>query len=383
MIWYALLIPILAVVVGWVLFKKEIVWWELFIPTLASIIFIFVSYYSMKSYTLSDVEYNGYIVTEARYYESYETWIKKRCRHTYTTGTGKHKVTHVYYTDCSYCDYHPERYTMLDTKGYEIGISREKYLSLIKQWHSKPKFFDLDRNIHYHGSCGKDGDMYSIIWDRQIHTSETTTYTKSFTNILKSNHSAFNYPEIKQEDAIKAGLYDYPEINEYDYQSSVLGIENTKIKNKLGFIKTLDHINGFYGSQYKVKVFTLFFKNKDISTAFLQEAYWDGGNQNEIIVCIGVDDNGKFQWVKPFSWCDDKRVLIDIREDLMSAKNPSAKYFHETYLNTIRTHWKFKSFKDFNYLTFEPTTGQLIFVYLLTLLISIGTVWWCVTNDEK
>jgi hypothetical protein len=383
MIWYALLIPILAVIVGWVLFKKEIVWWELFIPTIASIVFILISYYSMKSYTLSDVEYNGYIVTEARYYEPYETWVKKTCSRTYTTGSGKNRTTHTVYYDCSYCDYNSERYTMIDTKGNEIGISLSKYKSLMKQWRGKPKFVELNRYIDYHGGCGKDGDMYFFSWDKQVHTSETTTYEKSFTNILKSNHSAFNYPDITEEEAKKAGLYEYPTIENYNYQTSVIGLENTKVKNKWVFTKTLDHINGAYGRQFKVKVFTLFFKGKDINTAFLQEAYWDGGNQNEIVVCIGVDKNGKFEWVKPFSWCDDKRVLIDIREDLMSAKNPNAKVFHQTYYNAIRTHWKFKSFKDFNYLSFEPTSGQLIFVYLLTLIISVATVWWCVTNDEK
>lgn len=383
MIWYALLIPILAVIVGWVLFKKEIVWWELFIPTASSFLFILVSYYSMKSYTLSDVEYNGYIVTEARYYEPYETWVNKTCSRTYSTGSGKNRRTHTVYYDCSYCDYNPERYTIIDTKGNEIEISFSKYKSLMKQWNGRSKFVELNRNIKYRGSCGKDGDMYFFAWDKQLHTSETTTYEKSFTNILKSNHSAFNYPNITEEEAKKAGLYEYPTIENYNYQTSVLGLENTKIKNKWGFTKTLDHINGAYGSQFKVKVFTLFFKDKDINTAFLQEAYWDGGNQNEIVVCIGVDKNGEFEWVKPFSWCDDKRVLIDIREDLMSAKNPNAKVFHQTYYNAIRTHWKFKSFEDFNYLSFEPTSGQLIFVYLLTLIISVTTVWWCVTNDEK
>lgn len=383
MIWYALLIPILAVIVGWVLFKKEIVWWELFIPTAGSILFILISYYSMKTYTLSDTEYNGFIVTEARYYEAYETWVKKTCSRTYSTGSGKTRTTHTVYYDCSYCDYNSERYTIIDTKGNEIDVSLAKYNSLMKQWRGKPKFVELNRDIDYRGGCGKDGDMYFFTWDKQAHTSETTTYEKSFTNILKSNHSAFNYPDITEEEAKKANLYEYPEINGYNYQTSVLGLENTKIKNKWGFTKTLDHINGAYGSQYKVKVFTIFFKNKDINTAFLQEAYWDGGNQNEIVVCIGVDKYGKFEWVKPFSWCDNKRVLIDIREELMSANNPNAKVFHQTYYNAIRTHWKFKSFKDFNYLSFEPTSGQLIFVYLLTLIISVATVWWCVTNNEK
>jgi hypothetical protein len=392
MIWFAILIPMFAVVVAWVLFKTKIVWWELFIPTLASIVFIVISYYSMKSISLSDVEYNGYIVTEARYYESYNTWVSKTCSEqyacgTYTTGSGKDAVTHTRYCtryyDCSYCDYNREYYVMIDTKGHEIGISKEKYYHLMKQWSSKQQFVDLNRNIVYHGGCGEDGNMYSIKWDNNPLTSETTTYTKSFTNILKSNHSAFNYPVIEEEKAKLSGLYEYPELLSYNYQPSILGLQKTNLKNKGRITKRLDYLNGKYGKQYKVKVFTLFFVDKDINTAFSQEAYWDGGNQNEIVVCIGLDKSGKLNWVKPFSWCDNKRVVIDIREDLMEAKVINDQVLFDIYYNAIAKNWKYKSFEDFNYLSFEPTTGQLWFVYIFTFLISIGTVWWCVVNEEE
>jgi hypothetical protein len=254
---------------------------------------------------------------------------------------------------------------------------------LIKQWKSNPKFVELNRDINYHGSCGKDGDMYRIVWNRDINTSITTTHTKSFSNILKSNHSAFNYPTIEKEKARTTGLYEYPELVDYNYQSSVVGIQDLNSKSRAKIIKTLDYINGAYGRKYKIKVFTLFYKNRDISTAFQQEAYWDGGNQNEIIVCIGLDNLGNIEWVKPFSWCDNKRVLIDIREDLMEAPVKDEKAFYNAYMKAISTHWHYKSFKDFNYLSFEPTSGQLWFVYIMTILISIGCVWWAVVNEEN
>jgi hypothetical protein len=369
-------------VIGWVLFKNKIVWWEILIPVAGSALFILISYYTMKSVTLSDVEYNGYIVTEARYYEAWETWKKKTCSRTYTTGSGKNRTTHTVYYDCSYCDYNSERYVMIDSDGDEISISRDKYLSLVKLWKETPKFVELNRDINYRGSCGKDGDMYRIVWNRDINTSITTTHTKSFTNILKSNHSAFNYPNIEKDKARTSGLYEYPELQQYNYQSSVIGIEDFNSRSRLKIIKTLDYINGAYGRKYKVKIFTLFFKNRDISTAFQQEAYWDGGNQNEIVVCIGLDNLGNIEWVKPFSWCDNKRVLIDIREDLMEAPVKDDKAFYNIYMKAINSHWHYKSFKDFNYLSFEPTSGQLWFVYIMTLIISIGCVFWAVVNEE-
>jgi hypothetical protein len=383
MIWYALIIPILAAVIGWVLFKNKIVWWEILIPVFVSALFILISYYSMKSITLADVEYNSYIVTEARYYESWETWRNKTCSRTYTTGSGKYRTTHTVYYDCSYCDYNSEYYVMIDSDGNEIRISEAKYKSLIKLWKANPKFVEMNRDVNYHGSCGKDGDMYRIVWNRDINTSITTTRTKSFTNILKSNHSAFNYPNIEKEKAISSGLYEYPEITGNYYQPSVVGIHDFNSKSKAKIIKTLDYINGAYGHKYKVKVFTLFYKNKDIDIAFQQEAYWDGGNQNEIVVCVGLNNLGEIEWVKPFSWCDNKRVLIDIREDLMGTRIKDEKVFYKVYMDAITNNWRYKSFQDFNYLSFEPTSGQLWFVYILTILISIGFVYWAVVNDKK
>lgn len=382
MIWYSLLIPVIISFLGWVLYKRKITWWELFIAPIISSILIVISYYSMKSYTLSDVEYNGYLVTEARYYEPYITWVQKTCSYTTCTGSGKTRTCTTHYYDCSYCDEHSDSYVMYDTNRNSIGISKEKYLSLVKQWKAKPAFMELNRDIDYHGSCGKDGDAYSIHWDKKRISSETTTVTNSFTNILKSNHSAFNYPIIEEIQAKKAGLYEYPNIYQNEYQKTVLGLDKIPFKDKYRFKKYLDYLNGAYGKRYKVRIFTLFFKEKDINTAFLQEAYWDGGNQNEIIVCIGLDAKNKISWVKPFSWCDNKRVVIEIREELMQHGKIDSEFFYKTYFETMKKYWKYKSFKDFNYLSFEPTTGQMVFVYLMTIIVSIIIMRWCVINEE-
>lgn len=382
MIWYALLIPILISFLGWFIYRRKITWRELFLAPILSALFIVISFYSMKSFTLKDVEYNGFLVTEARYYEPYTTWKKKTCSYTTCSGSGKTRTCVTHYYDCSYCDENPEEFTMLDTGGNELNISKQKYKSLVKQWSATPEFLELNRDINYNGSCGDDGDAYSIQWDQKRFTSETTTYEKEFSNILKSNHSAFNYPVIEPEKAQKSGLYEYPKFQENSFQTSVLGIEKVGFKQKEKFKKYLDYLNGAYGKQYKIRIYTLFFKEKDISAAFLQEAYWDGGNQNEIVVCVGLDSKSNVTWVKPFSWCDNKRVSIEIREELMSSKKIEPELFYNTYYNVMRKFWKYKSFKDFNYLSFEPTSGQLWFVFIITIVISLLIMRWCITNEE-
>lgn len=375
MIWWSLGIPIVMSILFWILFQKKITVFELFLPITISAIAVVASYYTMKSVTLSDQEYNGYTVVSARYFESYETWVKKTCSNTICSGTGKTRTCTTYYYDCSYCDYNPEHWEMYDTKGNSISIDKAYYNYLKSKWKSKQQFVELNRDIDYHGGCGKDGDAYDIKWNGRAISAELTTYEKSFTNILKSNHSAFNYPVIEDEEAIKIGLYTYPTIDGYN-QKTVLGL-----KGHTDFKKYMEFINGYYGSRYKVRIYTLFFVDKPIDIAFKQEAYWDGGNQNEIVVCVGLKRSGDIEWVKPFSWCDNKRVIVDIREDIMKTKKVDKYIFYKSYLNAIKNDWHYKKFEDFNYLSFEPTTGQLIFVYVFVTLLSIGINIWNINNE--
>ncbi len=377
MIWYALFIPIILSALGWFLYKKRITWWELLLAPIISAILIVASYYTMKTTTLADVEYNGHLIVKAVYYEPYTTWVTKTCSYTTCSGSGKSRTCVTHYYDCSYCSEVPARYVMYDRSGNGIEITEFKYLKLKDQWKATPIFQELNRDIKEHGDCGVDGDSYVISWDKKVISSETYTSTKDFSNILKCNHSAFNYPVVTTEDAKKWGLYDYPELGLYSYQPSVLGYNDPKL------IKYLDYLNGEYGARYKVRVYTLFYKDKDINASFLQEAYWDGGNQNEIIVCIGLDKKGKVSWIRPFSWCDNKLVLVDIKDDLLEAKKLNKELFYLTYLKAIKKSWHYKSFKDFNYLSFEPTQGQLWFVYVLTTLVSIGIMCWNITNEEN
>jgi len=235
----------------------------------------------------------------------------------------------------------------------------------------------MHRSINHHGSCGQDGDAYRVKWNGEILTSETTTQEKSFQNILKCNHSAFNYPVITEDEAKKAKLYDYPEIGKYSSQKTVIGApRDFKTVN-------IEYLNGYMGARNKVRIYTLFFLDKQIDQSFLQEAYWDGGNQNEIVVCIGINKTGDIKWVRPFSWCDNKMVTIKIRDDIFAAKKIDNEVIYNSYKENIEKYWHYKSFKDFNYLSFEPTKGQIIFVYLLTVVIALLTFIWTIKNETE
>lgn len=381
--WYALLIPLVATIVGYRFWPHRITPLEIFVPTAVSAVVILVSQLLIKEGAMSDVEYNGHVVTRARYYEYWSTWVEQTCTRQVPCGTDSKGNTQ-YCTetyDCSYCDEHSPYWEVYTNDGRSFGISQDYYLKLVSQWSARQKFVDMGRSIERHGwfnKCGQDGNAYEICWDGKPETSEGAVTTRSFTNKLKVNHSAFSFQKMEKETADSLGLYDYPETYSHYKQKCILSRDFRFSETEH---RKLEFINANLGPKNKVKVFTLIFKDKPIEVAFKQEQYWEGGNQNELVVCIGVDSKRNIQWVKPFSWCDNKRITVDTREDVAECKVLNVDSLCSIYNRNIPKYFRYKSFKDFDYLEFEPTSGQLWFVYILTLVVSVLSTWFVVTNE--
>lgn len=373
--WYILLLPVLITICGYWLYPHRITLIELGVPVLAGFLTILISYFTMKEVTLRDIEYNGDLIVSANYFESYESWVSKTC--SYRVSCGKNCWRTVYY-DCSYCNFTPESFEVVTRTGKKAGVSRTRYEYLLKKWNAEPQFFELGRSINFRGSCGKDGDAYNIAWDGQVLTSEAFVWEVPFANPVKASHSAFKFEDITKDQADTLGLYHYPAFFDLYRQPGVLAKD---FRFKESVYRQFEYLNGNLGPAKKVKVFTLLFKNKDIHLAALQEQYWEGGNQNEIVVCLGVDDKLNITWVKPFSWCDNKRLHVDLREDIseMGVFDPSAVL--KIYERVINKEFKYKSFSDFNYLKFEPTVTQLLWVIFVTVFVSVISTIIIIRNE--
>lgn len=372
--WLALIIPLGIGVFSLYYLRHSIVWWEIGIPTIACILFISLFKVSAKHVMISDTEYWGSLIVKARYYEYWETYVHRTC--TRTVSCGKNCTTTVVY-DCSYCDTHPEKWVAYDNVGNSWSISRDYYEQLRKKWSSTPVFIDMNRSITRSYGCGVDGDAYEITWDNKIETSEAAVTNHTYTNKVQASHSAFKLETISSKDAKKLGLYDYPKYYNYYKQPVILGVNINDTK--------LQYFNGYYGYRNKVKVFIPVFFNKPYSISEKQQAYWDGGNQNEVIICVGLDSiSGKIQWVNPFSFTDRKRLLVDIREDISQLQQFNTDSIYYILERNIGSSVVYKNFKkDFSYLRVELKRWQIIFIWSATLILSIGLTWVLVINDHR
>jgi hypothetical protein len=384
-IWFALLIPLIGCILAYTTWKYKFVWWELALPTISSFFFILITKFSVETALTSDTQYMGGLITEARYYEYWSTWVHKTC--SYDCNCEKDKDGHEHcqtcYRDCSYCDENRAYWMAYDNQGHSWEISEDEYLKLKRQWNATPEKVELNRSIRKHGSCGDDGDMYRIYWDRNILTSESSTWTGSYTNKVQVSKSNFDLKNISNKDAKKLGLYKYPKLDVYS-QPNILGLDSitflSPYQKKLTEIK-YKYFNGYYGPIRKIRLYVLLFVDKPVSLVDKQKSYWDGGNKNEMVLCIDVKKNtGEINWVSSFSWTENKRIAVDLREDIWNTKYLN---FDSTYniIETATKDFTYRDFQQFNYLTVDPPKWEIWFVYLMTLGITIGILIYGYQNE--
>ena len=121
----------------------------------------------------SDTEYQGYYVTNIRYYESWNEYIHKTCSRSRRVG----KKTVTTYYDCSYVKNHSEYFTKVLNNNSEIEISQKYYNYLKNLWNTHNSFVELNRNYH-----SKDGDMYECSWDNLVKNCQNVTFENIYEN---------------------------------------------------------------------------------------------------------------------------------------------------------------------------------------------------------
>jgi hypothetical protein len=378
-IWISLIIPLIGAFIMLRWFRQYLAWWEVAIPILGCLLFTFIFKFTVEMIQTSDTEYWSALVQKAEYYEGYTTWVSKTCSRTVKVG----KTTTTVYYDCSYCDENGPEWAVVNDIGERFYVSQQFYENLRRRWNATPQFIELDRDINYHGTCGVDGDKYEVYWDKKPHTSEQTVSSKSYENRIQASHSAFDFPEVTEEDVKTYKLYEYPKINGFS-QEALIGEDSIhwlSRKEKLWGEKIIEYSSGYWGPKVHGKVWVLLYKDCPQTSALMQEAYWDGGNNNDLVICIGLSSKTKeLQWTKVFSWTTERKILVDLREDIMNTK-----YLNFTKISEIlderMPNFKRKDFKEFSYITIEPPTWAVIVTFIVTILLTIGLCYWAIVNE--
>lgn len=376
MIWFLIFVPVIAAALLLIFFTKKVVWWEVAAMIVPSAIIILLMNTIMISSRTSDTEYFGSYTTKVIYYEAWDEEVP--CSHPiYCTGTRTDSKGNVstYQYECGKqhpydVDYHPEYWSKTNNLGSEYDISKAEYERLKKQFDTKTYFVELNRDYH-----SIDGDAYHTNFAGQPEKSDVINSEHSYTNKIKASHSIFKFEDISEKEKTRWKLYDYPSIRGY-YQPIVLGQKVDAITEK-----KLQYLNGYFGANKQFKTFILFFTDQSVEAALKQRSYWEGGNKNEFIVCIGKDKSGNFDWVKCFSWMKKPSLEVEVEDYFNATKDLELSKFADWMPSKISQHWERRNFKDFEYLEIEVTENQMWIILIVILLYNIGISIWVVINE--
>jgi hypothetical protein len=374
-IWFALCIPVLAAIFMLVFFRRKIVWWEFLIPLGVSIVLVVIFKLTITAVQTSDTEYWGGYVVKAQYFEDWNEYIHQTCTRSVYAGTDS-KGNAIYKTetyDCSYVQYHPEEWHVVDNNDIDISISQSEYQRLVRQFGHEPVFIDLSR--HYHTD---DGDMYQVEWDNNQATFEPVTTVHFYENRVQAASSVFHFPDVDDSTKARDGLFDYPKVTD---NLRVPGILGPPLPGLDEAERKLDYLNAMLGAPKQVRVWILVFRNKPIEVGHAQEWLWKGGNKNEFTLTIGIDDNDAVQWVYPISWTPVEKLKVDARYAVQNMKPLRLTDVVDWLGPNIEQYWVRKPFKEFSYLTVEPPTWSIAMTYIITLLVNIALSWWAVRNE--
>jgi hypothetical protein len=349
------LIPIL-VSLGLLLFvAKKVVWWEYFLLIGGSVLLTFLLKQGIIAVKTSDTEYWSGYITQTTYYEPWNEEVE--VTKTRTNSDGKEET----YTETE-TRYHSEEYTYrTNLSRSESWCNKKFHEELKKQFQVHGVFRDMHRNYDT-----QDGDAYDYIWPGDDRTMRTITEEHLYKNPLKGSSSIFR---LSRTDS---NLFDYPGIVEKE-QRVVLG--NAKYNPR-----PIQLLNSKLGKDYQIHIFILLFYNSSSEIAERQKEYWEGGNKNELVICLGMK-NDSVVWCNPFSWCDRPVVESNIKSWFLENPKLNLESF-STYLGPeIKKNWDRKEFKDFDYIQTELGGWDYVIILVL-VLIYIGLIsTWILRND--
>lgn len=361
------LIPIVTVGILAFKFREKTAWWEYVVVLVPSILLFFALKYSFVYISSLDKEYLSDLVSKITYYEDWDETVM--VTHTRTVSCGKGKTrTETYVVPER--RYHPKRYVYETVTGETNDVSEDEYKLICYKLNMPAVFKDMHRSYR-----SKDGDAYVTSWNRTRENSYPVTWTHLYQNKVKaSSYSIFKYGNMSKEEIKENKLFDYPEIKNND-QNPILGFTATDTD-----IDAVRYLNGYRGPKNQIHVFILCFNNPSLEVAEMQKAYWQGGNKNEFVVCLGVKNNTVI-WCNPFSWSDEPMLEVKTRDYFIKHPDINFKDYAEWLDTQIDKNWHRKEFNDFNYLSIELSIGWYIAILIIILCYNVGISYWVITNE--
>jgi hypothetical protein len=125
----------------------------------------------------------------------------------------------------------------------------------------------------------------------------------------------------------------------------------------------------------------LVFQNQPREAGLMQEAYWKGGNKNEFILCIGVNRTNHITWTKVISWTDVQVLKTSLARKIKEMDTLVMSAVIDTMAKNVDAKFVKKDFRDFDYISVEPSNKAILITAIITFIIVLGLSLFSILNE--
>ncbi len=300
-------------------------------------------------------EYLGSIVKSIHYEEDWVELVETT--ETRTDGNG-----HSYQVKKIREKYHPEKYyffSSLDTK-FKCDYL---FYSYVKNLWRISGYTDS-----WSGSSIKGGRRYGKSYrfndfppaeEQNIDNWVPVTETHKYKNKIRCSNSILKHERIDEQQAMDMGLVDYPEIIDFD-APCIISRDRTVPEEIDRYFRKF---NARIAPKSEMRLYIILFdESRGIGITEHQKNYWQGGNKNEFVLCIGLNYRNNVKWARAFSWADEQQKEVDVAQWVINQGTLNwEKLFN--YLSSHLSDWKRKEFSDFNYINVTLPLWHTLGVY--------------------
>lgn len=246
--------------------------------------------------------------------------------------------------------------------------------------HSRDYYWALDIST---------GDRVSIKRCESNRHAVPSAWTKAYIGEPASvEHSYTNYLKADPDSLLNRGAPQqymplvprFPGIYDYYKSNKVIPIGVTVPQ---GWEQGLRDLNADLGPSKQIDVTMVFTKNDDPKFAEAVEHKWLYGPKNAAIIVTGINAENRIAWARVVTISRVEDFKIFLRDELVNTDITQPSDGLKIIRQAVIEKFKRTSMKEFEYLASaaRPSDGVLALLYILTLIVSAGLIFWAHKND--
>lgn len=246
--------------------------------------------------------------------------------------------------------------------------------------------YSWEQNWYVKGNIGKTWEIARADrrgareperWTRVV-IGDPVSKTNTYENYVKAASSSLFNKEQGWAERYAEHIPEYPsDIYDYYKVDRVLTTGNVQLSDPAAWNTRLAEILALLGPERQANVVVVF---TDLPPTFAQGviAAWQGGKKNDILVFIGTQANPKtVDWVEINSWSKNDFFNVELRDSLSDMEEIGIEPVMARILQITMEEFERRPMAEFEYLKdeVEPSGRFLVFMFVFTILISVGLTW--------